>query len=89
MAGLRVRDGDDDGQDVASEGEWSASEGDAGDDNRNLGPDERDADLLDGTWEQRYYSGRARPRDWSGVYLGLALLIVLAFVLPMLLVFTR
>ena len=88
MAGLRVRD-DDDEQDEALEGEWLDESDHEAFIDRQLGPDERDADLLDGTWEQRYYSGRSRPRDWSAVQLGVALLIVMAFLLPMLLVFTR
>jgi len=52
----------------------------------DLGPDERDMDLLDGTWEERYYSGRQAPRDWNGVLVGAALLVLLAMVLPLLLV---
>jgi hypothetical protein len=43
----------------------------------DLGPDERDMDLLDGSWEERYYAGRLRQRDWSTVLLGLALLALL------------
>jgi hypothetical protein len=89
MAGLRVRDGDDDEQDEVLEGEWLDESDHEAFVDRDLGPDERDADLMDGTWEQRYYSGQERQRDWSGVYLGIALLIVMAFILPMLLVFAR
>jgi len=52
----------------------------------DLGPDERDMDLLDGTWEQRYYAGQQKTRDWGSVLAGVALLALLAMVLPMLLV---
>lgn len=62
------------------------SEGGLGPD---LGPDERDLDLLDGRWEQEYYSGRMKTRDWNAVLIGVAILVVAAMVLPMLLVFTR
>lgn len=53
------------------------------------GPDERDRDLLDGSWEERYYAGRARRRDWSAVGVGVTLLVLLALVLPILLVALR
>ncbi|MGI8926911.1 MAG: hypothetical protein ACR2HN_09740 [Tepidiformaceae bacterium] len=59
------------------------------DDGPALGPDERDMDLLDGSWEQRYYSGRERGRDWSAIGTGLALLILAALLLPAALVFFR
>ncbi len=52
----------------------------------DLGPDERDMDLMDGTWEQRYYAGQQKTRDWGSVLVGVALLALLAMVLPMLLV---
>ena len=57
------------------------------DDIPNLGPDDRDRDLMDGSWEAEHYSGRRRTRDWSSITAGVALLIVIALVLPMLLVF--
>lgn len=55
----------------------------------DLGPDERDLDLLDGSWEHEYYSGRQKTRDWNAVLVAVAILIVAAMVLPMLLVFAR
>jgi hypothetical protein len=55
----------------------------------DLGPDERDLDLLDGSWEQEYYSGRMKTRDWNAVLIGFAILVVAAMVVPMLLVFAR
>jgi len=58
-------------------------------DDRDLGPDERDRDLMDGTWEQQYYSGQLRTRDWNTIALGVAILVVLALVLPMVLVVLR
>lgn len=57
------------------------------DDGPDLGPDERDRDLMDGTWEQKRYSGQRKSRDWNTIGLGIALLIITAMVLPMLLVF--
>jgi hypothetical protein len=59
------------------------------DDGEDLGPDERDLDLLDGSWEQEYYSGRQKTRDWNTVMVAVALLVVGAMVIPMLLVLTR
>jgi hypothetical protein len=59
------------------------------DDGLDLGPDERDRDLLDGSWESAYYGGRRRTRDWRAVQLGIALLIVMAIVIPSVLVFSR
>lgn len=59
------------------------------DDGRDLGPDERDRDLMDGSWEQQYYSGQLRTRDWNTVALGIAIIVVIALVLPMLLVALR
>jgi hypothetical protein len=58
-------------------------------DDRDLGPDERDRDLMDGTWEQQYYSGQLRTRDWNTIALGVAILVVLALLLPMVLVVFR
>ncbi len=59
------------------------------DDGPDLGPDERDRDLMDGSWEARYYAGREHQRDWSTLQLGLGLLVVLGLVIPGLLVFLR
>ncbi|HQW51410.1 MAG TPA: hypothetical protein PL082_05090 [Tepidiformaceae bacterium] len=53
------------------------------------GPDERDLDLMDGRWEQEYYSGRIRTRDWNAVGVGVALLVIASLVIPMFLVLTR
>ncbi|GIW13656.1 MAG: hypothetical protein KatS3mg062_1095 [Tepidiforma sp.] len=58
-------------------------------DDRDLGPDERDRDLMDGSWEEQYYSGRLKSRDWNTILLAGALLIVIALILPMLLVVVR
>jgi hypothetical protein len=49
----------------------------------SLGPDERDADLMDGTWETRYYTGQTRSRDWNAVGIGIGLLLVTALVVPL------
>jgi hypothetical protein len=50
------------------------------------GPDARDRDLMDGTWEERYYTGRERQFDWTNVLIALALLALVALVVPGLLV---
>lgn len=54
-------------------------------DEPDLGPDERDADLLDGSWEQRYYSGQVRSIDWNTVFVALALLALMGMVIPIIL----
>lgn len=59
------------------------------DDEPDLGPDERDRDLMDGSWEERYYAGRIRRRDWSSVLLALALLALIGMIIPAILVFLR
>lgn len=46
------------------------------------GPDERDMDLMDGTWEQKYYGDRSGGRDWNTIGLAIAILVILAMVLP-------
>jgi hypothetical protein len=53
------------------------------------GPDERDMDLMDGSWEQRYYSGQHRGRDWNSIGIGVALLLIIGMVLPGILVILR
>ena len=59
------------------------------DEGPGLGPDERDLDLMDGSWEDRYYGGRIRHRDWNSIGIALSLLILLALIVPAILVFTR
>jgi len=54
-----------------------------------LGPDERDRDLMDGTWEQRHYAGHHRQRDWRTIYLGISLLVLLGLVVPSILVLVQ
>jgi hypothetical protein len=51
------------------------------------GPDERDRDLIDGTWEERYYSGQHRQRNWGAIGLAMGIILVIALVLPGILVF--
>lgn len=63
-----------------------ADEDDLGPD---LGPDERDRDLMDGSWEERYYAGRLRQRDWNSISLALALLLLTAIVAVPLLILLR
>lgn len=53
----------------------------------NLGPDERDMDLMDGSWEQRYYSGKEGRRDWNTIGVGIGLVVLVSLVVPMFLVF--
>jgi len=56
---------------------------------RELGPDDRDRDLMDGSWEQQYYSGRMRSIDWHNVTIAIGLLALLGITLPAILVFFR
>lgn len=60
-----------------------------GPDEPDLGPDERDRDLLDGSWEEKYYSGRVRTRNWRAIYTGLALLALIGLVVPAVLMVAR
>lgn len=53
------------------------------------GPDARDRDLMDGTWEERYYTGRERHFDWNSVIIALGLIALIALVVPGLLVVFR
>ena len=85
MAPVSERDGDGWIEDDPDDGEW----GEDGGGDFAPGPDERDRDLLDGSWEERYYAGRAHRRDWSAVGVGITLLVLLALVLPILLVALR
>ena len=55
----------------------------------DLGPDERDMDLLDGSWEERHYSGQIRQRDWQSIGIAIGLLLLIALILPAILVFAR
>lgn len=55
----------------------------------NLGPDERDMDLIDGSWEGDHYAGRHKRRDWQNIGLAFGLLIVVAMILPGILVMFR
>lgn len=75
----------DDDEDVISLGldedeEWEDDVEDA------PGPDERDMDLLDGTWEEKYYSQRGPGRDWNSIALAIGIIVIIAMVLPGLLV---
>jgi hypothetical protein len=54
-----------------------------------LGPDERDRDLLDGSWEQRYRAGGVRRRDWHSIGIGLGLLALLGITVPLVLTVLR
>ena len=58
-------------------------------DEQDLGPDERDRDLLDGSWEQENYAGRMRKRDWRSLGVGLALLALLGMTVPLVLTVLR
>lgn len=55
-------------------------------DEKDLGPDERDRDLMDGSWEQEYYAGRMKTRDWNAITAGVAVLVLAAILVPMVLV---
>ncbi len=65
------------------------SERDDDDATQDLGPDERDRDLLDGSWEAEYYSGRQKVRNWNAAMTGVALLVVAAMVIPTVLAILR
>lgn len=56
-------------------------------DERDLGPGEFDRDLMDGSWEQQYYSGRLRSMDWRTITIALGLLALIGMVVPLFLVF--
>lgn len=75
-----VDDEDDEPISLGSRNDW---------DGPNLGPDEHDRDLMDGSWEQQYYRGRTRKRDWTAIMTGLGLLVLLGMLLPAILVFFR
>ncbi len=47
------------------------------------GPDERDRDLMDGTWEQEYYAGRVKTRNWNAIGAGIAILVLAGLIVPM------
>ncbi len=63
------------------------NEPDPDDDGLILGPDDRDRDLLDGSWEEDYYAGRVRTRDWRGITVGISLLVLAAMLAGMFAVF--
>lgn len=67
----------------------SSHEADDYDDGPDLGPDARDLDLMDGSWEQRYYAGQRKTRDWNAIGVGIGLLILVSLLLPMILVVVR
>lgn len=75
MSAMPERDGYDDEYDVYDDED--------DEDGLPLGPDERDRDLLDGSWEREYYAGRNRPsRDWNTIGIGIALLLLMGLILP-------
>ncbi len=77
MSAMSERDGYDDEYD-----DFGDDDADDADD-LPLGPDERDRDLLDGSWEREYYAGRKRPsRDWNTIGIGIALLVLMGLILP-------
>lgn len=82
---MRVRYDD---EDARQDGDPDEAE-EAYEDDADLGPDERDADLMDGRWEDRYYSGQVRKRDWNSIYLAVGLVVVMAMLLPMILAALR
>lgn len=55
----------------------------------DLGPDERDLDLLDGSWEHDYYAGHIRTRDWRSIGVGIGLLALLGMTVPLILTVLR
>ncbi len=82
---VTIRDADDEApEDEGPQGEPVEIDGDIA-----PGPDERDLDLMDGSWEQKYYSGKRHGIDWNAVSLGLGILVLAGLVLPGLLVVFR
>ncbi|MBI2767059.1 MAG: hypothetical protein HYX53_14265 [Chloroflexi bacterium] len=79
--------GDDEDEDTITLGGSEAGEYD--DFGPDLGPDARDMDLMDGSWEERYYQGRAGSRDWQSISIALSLLVLLGLLVPLVLVLTR
>ncbi len=57
-------------------------EEDDDEDGPDLGPDERDLDLMDGSWEQEYYSGRLKTRNWNAIGAGVAIVVLAAILVP-------
>jgi len=53
----------------------------------DLGPDERDRDLMDGSWEDSYYAGDVKERDWNSIIVGVSLIVLISLAIPMLLMF--
>lgn len=51
-------------------------------DGPDLGPDERDLDLMDGSWEQEYYAGRLKTRNWNAIGAGVAIVVLGAILVP-------
>lgn len=51
-------------------------------DEPNLGPDARDMDLMDGSWEDRYYGGHVRQRDWRAIGAAISVLVLLGLLVP-------
>jgi len=56
---------------------------DAFDDGPNLGPDERDRDLMDGTWERDYYGGKLRSVNWNAIVVAVSLLVLAGLIVPL------
>ena len=82
---INIRDGDEDELgDEPLQGEPIEIDGDVA-----PGPDERDLDLMDGSWEEDYYSGNRRSLDWNAISVGLGILVLIGLVLPGLLVILR
>lgn len=59
------------------------------DDERYLGPDERDADLLDGSWEAERHATGHRARDWRAIGAAVSLLVLMGLLVPLIAVFGR
>jgi hypothetical protein len=53
------------------------------------GPDERDMDLMDGSWEQEYYSGRIKSRNWNAIGIAIGIIVIASLLIPMILSVTN
>jgi len=49
----------------------------------DLGPDERDRDLMDGTWERDYYGGKLKSVNWNAIVVAVSLLILAGLIVPL------
>ena len=42
---------------------------------------------MDGSWEDSYYAGDVKERDWNSIIVGVSLIVLISLAIPMLLMF--